>query len=261
VVSVMNSVSLLPLQGRTVLVTRTEQGNAVEREKLEALGAKVVEFPGIEIVEPIDQQLLTGAFEELANFDWIVFTSANGVKLFFEKLAAMPGLKAKFACVGPKTQKELGANGFEASFVPTEFLTDALGRQMASEFDLRKKKILLARAEGARKNIAQILRNAGAEVLEVPIYKIAPRERVDMDRARALLDGVTDVTLTSPSTVDAFVSNFGANEITARKIKVHAIGPVTADRAHQYGLEVATTASVHTIDGLVDALVRTVKVG
>ena len=181
------------------------------------------------------------------------------MKSFFEKVGNVPVVKAKFACVGPRTQKELEAYGFEASFVPMEYLTDSLAAELVSNFDLRGKKILLARAEGARKHIAQILRDAGAEVLEVPMYKTVPKERVDMERASALLEGVTDVTVTSRSTVDAFVSNFGTDEILARRIKVHSIGPVTADRARQYGLAVATTAGVHTIDGLVDALVHTVE--
>ncbi len=254
--SMMKKRHLLPLSGRSVLVTRTEQGNAVEKKMLEALGAKVVEFPVIKIVEPADPGPLVKAMENLHSFDWIVFTSANGVKFFFQKLSSASVIKAKFACVGPKTQKELEAYGFEASFVPSEFLTDSLGRELTLKFNLREKKILLARAEGARRNIAQILQDAGAEVFEVAIYKTVARDRVDMDRARTLLREVTDVTLTSPSTVAALVSNFCANEIAARKIKVHCIGPVTANKARECGLEVATSASVHTIDGLVEALVH-----
>jgi uroporphyrinogen III methyltransferase / synthase len=243
----------LPLKGRTVLIARTEEGNALEGQKLRSLGASVVEFPVIAIEPPSDLEAIRKALSEISNFDWIVFTSANGVRAFFEVVRGHEHkIRARFACVGPETQKALEAKGFEASFVPKKYLTTELGREMIKDFDLKGKKVLLARAEKANKEIALILLSAGATIVEAPVYRTTPRSHIDCAPS---LVGITDITLTSPSAAEALVSSIGPEIIISNKTIVHCIGPVTAERAQKLGLKVDTTASVHTIDGLVEALV------
>lgn len=247
----------LSLQGRTVLVTRTGSGNAVERKKLEALGAIVVELPLIEIAPPSDQSPVIEAIGEISSFDWIVFTSANGVIAFFRSLNenCRKALRAHFACVGSETERSLRKEGYEASIVPREFLTRQLGTELAKSYDLVGKKVMLARAEVADRKITEILRDAGADVVEVPVYRTKVR-RLESGEREISLNGITDITLTSPSTAEALVSNFGVAELTSRKTRIHCIGPVTKERAVELGLRVDTIAAVHTIDGLVDSLVQ-----
>jgi uroporphyrinogen III methyltransferase/synthase len=247
-----------PLKGRTILITRTREGNVAERKKLEALGARVVELPSIELGPPSDTNSIDLAIKEISTFEWIVFTSASGVRAFFERLVVHGqeklAIKAKFACVGPQTQKALEDEGFSATVVPKEFLTKSLGLELVKRFDdLGDKKILLARAENANPEIAFILRKAGAIVVEAPVYKTRVLERKDSTKTN-LLDGITDITLTSPTTVDAVIFNFNAKELNARNIRIHCIGPVTKNRAIELGLKVSTSATEHTIDGLIEAI-------
>jgi uroporphyrinogen III methyltransferase / synthase len=244
----------LPLSGRTILITRTEAGNAAERKRFESLGAKIVELPMITLGPPTDAGAIQQAIEDISSFDWIVFTSANGVRAFFGMSEDRSGeIRAHFACVGSETRKVLLEYGFDASLVPKRFLTGELGRELSQNFDIVGKKVLLARAEKANGEIARLLRAAGAELVEAPIYRVIQHKIVGRD---SLLSGVTDVTLTSPSIVEAFVSNFSVEEINLKKIRVHCIGPVTAERAKESGLNVQSVAKTHTINGLVDSLVQ-----
>jgi uroporphyrinogen-III synthase len=244
----------LPLKGRTILITRTEEGNALESAKLRRFGANVVELPVITIGPPSDPEPIRDALGEIASFDWIVFTSANGVKAFFEMASGCKEkIAAHFACVGPETQKALEARGFKASLVPQKYLTSELGRELVQRFDLKGKKVLLPRAERANREIVQILQSAAASVVEAPVYRSTPR--IQNNRTSSL-DGITDITLTSPSTAEALVASIGPEIIMSKKILVHCIGPVTAERAQKLGLKVDNTAAVHTIDGLVDSIVR-----
>jgi uroporphyrinogen III methyltransferase/synthase len=246
-----------PLKGRTILITRTKEGNISERTKLKALGARIVELPSIELGPPTDTNPIDAAIKDISTFEWIVFTSASGVKAFFERLESerreKQAIKAEFACVGPQTQKALEAEGFRATVVPREFLTKNLGLELVKRFDLKGKRALLARSEEASPEIAIILRGAGAIVVEAPVYRTMPPKEKKPVRGD-LMDEITDITLTSPSTVDGLISNLSAKEVNSRKIRIHCIGPVTASRAMQAGLKVSTTARRHTIDGLIAAI-------
>jgi uroporphyrinogen-III synthase len=242
------------LKGRTFLITRTVEGNRIEREKLETNGAKVIELPLIVIGPPSNSAKIDDATRKIQQFDWIVFTSANGVKYFFSKFKAWQKeeIKAKFACVGSETQRELEAQGLKPSIVPSEFLTLKLGEALA-RLGMKNKRILLARAEEANPEIASLLRNAGAIVVEAPVYRTIPRKIANLKKEE-ILERVTDLTLTSPSTVRGLITNFSAEELKKRNIRIHCIGPVTAKSAEQADLQLASIARVHTIDGLIDGV-------
>jgi uroporphyrinogen III methyltransferase/synthase len=246
-----------PLSGRTFLVTRTMFGNMAEKKKLESFGAKVIDLPLIEIHPPTESGPISDCINRIGEFDWIVFTSANGVNAFFKMLEREDGkrqeIRAKFACIGSETQRALKEHGFAPSLVPREFLTRTLGEEMLANFSLEEKQVLLARAEDANKDLAGALREGGVAVEDAPVYKTA-QKRIENLPAN-FLERITDVTLTSPSTVYAFAINFRVQEITERRIKVHCIGPVTAEAAKKVGLRVSTTAEVHTIDGLIDSII------
>lgn len=246
------------LRGRTFLVTRTHDGNIAERRKLEERGAKVIELPLIEVRPPTDQSKIDDAIARISEFDWIVFTSANGVNRFFERFKEKGGREeqtqnVKFACVGSATERALQDLGFKATLVPSEFRTLKLGEEMASRFEIRRKQVLLARAEEANREIIDVLERWGAVVTEAPVYSTVPRRALDSSDER-VLDQVTDITLTSSSTVKGLILNFDPEEIKLRRIKVHCIGPVTAESALKAGLDVSSTSSIYTIDGLIDTI-------
>ena len=256
------------MENRTFLVTRSSEGNAIERRRLESYGAKVVELPSIKIMPPSSWKPLDRAISKLEQFDWVVFTSANGVRMFFKRLRQEdPRLLARlrtdtgrprFACVGPATRRSLEVQGFRVSLQPKEFLTSKLGMDLARSMDIAGKKILLARAEVANKQLSKILRASHAVVTEAPTYRTQIRaSKLDS----GVLDKVSDVTLTSPSTVEGLVKSVSSKEITSRGIRVHCIGPVTAKSARANGLEVETIAKVNTIDGLIMTMVRQTRKG
>lgn len=240
-------------------MTRTREGNAKERELLEKHGAKVIDFPTIVISSPSSLKKMDYAIANFEKFDWVIFTSANGVALFFQRLAKSRRSlfrnlkvlkKTKFACVGPSTSLALRELGILCSAMPKKYLTEDLGKLLA-RMDIRGKKILLARAEVANKSISRILRRSGAIVIEAPVYRTISTG----GRRTRTPKNVTDITLTSPSTVEGLVKIFGA-KIHSTNARFHCIGPVTAARAREEGINVSTIAQVHTIDGLISDIVR-----
>ena len=253
-----------PLYGRTILVTRTVEGNYLQKRQLETLGANVVELATIRISPPSSWVECDRAIAIADDFDWIVFTSANGVRAFFrrcnlrkgareflEKLKNAELSKPKFACVGPSTKQALEREGFRSSFEPSEFLTISLATELTDFVNLTGKKVLLARVEGANNEISNVLEASGAKVFEAPVYATHLRSR---KISKATLESLTDITLTSPSTVEGLFRSISSMEIKARGMLVHCIGPVTAKRAKQYGLDVHSIAKTHTIDGLVESI-------
>ena len=178
------------LAGRTVLITRSAEGNSIEKEKLEKLGANVIEFAAIKISPPSSWAPFDDAIAMLETFDWIVFTSPNGAHAFFERCnlqaETVPVLnrlkngslltsRPKFACVGPSTKRALEECGFRSSFEPREFLTSALATELTKIENMRNQKVLLARAQEASREIRELLEAAGAEVLDAPVYRTEPQ--------------------------------------------------------------------------------------
>jgi len=251
------------LSGRTFLITRSAEGNMEERKKLEALGAKVVDLESIKISPPSSWEKLDEILPKLHEIDWIIFTSPNGVRFFFERFSTCrrEGKKAeqtnivfpRFACIGPSTARALESEGYISSFQPTEFLSTSLGEELSDSFDIAGKKILLARAERVTPELGNLLRKAGAIVVEVPVYSTS--SNIQQFPVKDL-DIITDITLMSSSAVDALLGSIPSNEIVARGIRVYCIGPVTASVAKRRGLESVSISAVHTLDGLVTALIE-----
>jgi uroporphyrinogen III methyltransferase/synthase len=253
----------LPLSGRTILITRTQEGNASEAEKMECLGARVLQVASIEMGPPSSWEKLDEALAKIRDYDWIIFTSANGVKGFFKRYGTkkLEELKGKnFACVGPSTRKALEEMGFYCAFQPERFLTSELGLELSSTFKVEGSRILLARAEKASADIITILERAGAFVSDVPVYKTnTPKQPKKL--SQDTLSKITDVTLTSPSTVEGFVQLVTPEKLPSLKAKVHCIGPVTAKKAKEIGLNVTTIAKTHSIDGMIDEILNHIKTG
>ncbi|MGQ9857312.1 MAG: uroporphyrinogen-III C-methyltransferase [Thermodesulfobacteriota bacterium] len=258
----LNWVEDLPLWGKRILVTRAREQASDLAQRLRLLGAQAVEFPTISIGPPSDLDLLDRAISQLGDYQWVVFTSPNGVRWFFERLRekgkdcrALAGLS--IAVIGPGTEKALERRGLRADLVPAEFRAEALAEAL-SEVDLKGKRVLVARAEEARDVLPMALLELGALVNVVPVYKTVlpqPREgQLESILAGGSLDAIT---FTSSSTVRNLVALAGVECLhkLLDGVTVACIGPVTAQTARQHGIDPHVVASNYTIEGLVEALV------
>jgi uroporphyrinogen III methyltransferase/synthase len=243
------------LFGRTVVVTRAREQASELRTRLLALGATVLELPAIRIV-PIDFTV-----PDLAGFEWVVFTSGNGVDAFFDrglvrsKLDARALAPVRIAAIGPGTAAALARRGLRADLVPERFVAESL----LEAFPVGSGRVLLARAEIARDVLPEGLARKGYEVETLAVYRTepAPPDPDTLARVRAGADtGAIDaITFTSSSTVDNFCDAVGV-ALPEPQPSVVSIGPVTSATARARGLRVDAEADPHTIDGLVEALVR-----
>lgn len=252
-----------PLFGRRIVVTRARaQAGELSRE-LESLGAEVFEFPTIEIRSPQDFGPLDAAIMDLDSFDWLVFTSANGVAAFLERLRhhgfdlrAVPR-GAKIAAIGPATAEALENAGLRVDVVPKEYRAEALLEEISSD-SLVGRRVLIPRAKVAREILPDKLREAGADVVVPSAYESAPSGE-GAERLRKLLENgeVDCVTFTASSTVENFVGAFGdeAGRLLS-KTRVACIGPITAETARGFGIRVDAEATEYTIPGLVDAVME-----
>ncbi|HVO22015.1 MAG TPA: uroporphyrinogen-III C-methyltransferase [Candidatus Margulisiibacteriota bacterium] len=250
-----------PLFGRRIMITRPRTQASEFADLLEAAGAEVVPFPTIETVAPPSLAALDDAIGRAREFDWVVFTSANGVRVFCERLQMLGAdlrdwHHARFAAIGPQTAKALQAYCVRVDAVPGEYRAEAVAAALA-QIGVAGKRILLPRAAGARAVLPQQLREHGATVEDVPTYTtVAPREHTQ-DLRDLLLRGAIDlVTFTSSSTVHNFVTLLdGGRRDALRNLTVGCIGPVTAETARGYGMRVAIQPETYTVAAFAAAIV------
>ncbi|MFC2029173.1 uroporphyrinogen-III C-methyltransferase [Chloroflexota bacterium] len=250
-----------PLFGQRVLVTRTRQQASALSARLRTLGADALELPTIRITPPEDWESLDSSIAEISSYDWIVFTSTNGVAYFFERLdragldaRALHGIR--LAAIGPTTAAELGVRGLRPDYVPGEYVAEAVAAGLG---DVRGRRVLLPRADIARPALANLLRAGAAEVAEVAAYRTVRPDSAP-DELQDLLAEINIATFTSSSTVrnlTAMAQDAGLNLARALgHATVACIGPVTAETARKTGLHVDVMAATYTIDGLVEAIVQ-----
>ena len=243
-----------PLFGRTVVVTRAREQASELRSRLELLGADVVELPAIE-VEPVDFTL-----PDLADYRWVIFTSANGVDAFFERGLASGGLDARalsparVAAIGPGTANALTRHGVRADLVPERFVAESL----LDAFPDGAGRVLLARAEAARDVLPDGLGAKGYTVDVLSVYRTVTAPVDPHSVARLHAGEIDAITFTSSSTVTNFCDVVGV--LPEPGPQIVSIGPVTSETARARGLRVDAEADPHTIDGLVAALVDLVGV-
>ncbi|HXW07210.1 MAG TPA: uroporphyrinogen-III C-methyltransferase [Vicinamibacterales bacterium] len=254
-----------PLFGRRIVVTRSREQAGDLIEMLEERGAEAIPAPTIHIAPPEDMGQLDRACAEASSFDWIVFTSAIGVERFMERLLAQTDVRelkgVRLCTVGASTAARLARYGLRVDLTPEEYRAEALAEALRGSGSLRDMRFLLPRADIGRELIADELRAAGADVVEVIAYRTTlgtAEGDGEYDIYRMLLDREIDaVTFTSASTVRNFATIFGREQAAdlLRTTVVASIGPVTAEAAQQ--LDIATTVMPerYTIPDLVDALV------
>ncbi len=246
------------LSGRTVLVTRPRGQASRLAAALAAEGAQTIEAPAIQIEPPTSWAEMDRAIAE-GPYDWVVFTSANAVRFFWDRLTAAGRdagwfAGARVAAIGPETARTLTSNGVRPDLVPDEFVAEALIACLADAEPLEGKRVLLPRSDIAREALVIGLRDAGAIVDQVPAYRTtsAPPPPGLIERLRS--GGIDAVTFTSSSTVRGVVEMLGTDADALRRLVVACIGPITAATAREAGVEPDVVATTYTIDGLVVAL-------
>lgn len=253
-----------PLFGKRVLVTRARvQAGELSRLLVEQ-GAEPVECPTIQIVPPGSWAELDEAIAGLRRYQWLVFTSVNGVKPFMERLQrkgldgrAVAGLR--LCCIGPRTAEALAAYGLRADVIPAEYQAEGLIEAMKAA-GVKGQRVLIPRAAVAREMLPEQLRALGADVHVVTAYRTVLPE-VEADRVKDLLkkQALHVLTFASSSTVRNFSGLFDSREEMRRltgSVIVACIGPITAKTAAEEGLPVTITAAENTIPALVEAIVQ-----
>jgi uroporphyrinogen III methyltransferase/synthase len=256
-----------PLFGRRIVVTRAREQAAELVRALEELGADVVALPTIRVLPVEDPAPLDAACDTAASFDWIVFTSVNGVDYFMERFLSRQDVRElkgpRICAVGASTTAALARYGIRADVTPAEYRSEAVLPALLERGPVKGTRFLLPRAQIARELLIDDLRLAGADVFDVVAYRtVDGAEGSGHDIYGMLLDRQIDaVTFTSASTVKHFVQLLGAEQapdLLASTV-VAAIGPVTAEAAQQLGLHPEVVPGHYTVPALVEALVAHFK--
>lgn len=251
--------SALILADKRILITRARAQTEEFSTLLENYGAEVIPFPTIEIAPPEDWGPLDKTIAKLETYDWVIFTSVNGVKFFTlrlkEKGVNITVLAEKKICaIGPRTQGELEKMGLTVTFMPTEYRAEGVADGLKAR-GIKGQKILLPRAKGARKILPEALLKAGAVLDEVEAYRAVRPVKNKGSLETILKKGIDVVTFTSSSTVRNFMELL-ADKTALNGVKVAVIGPITAETARNYGLEPAIAPAEYTIPVLVEAIVK-----
>ena len=249
-----------PLFGRTIVATRDAAGNAEFAKKILDRGGHPVAFSTIAIQPLTDGNEFLRILAHLGDYDWVIFTSPNGVRVFFEAMAAL-GKDARvfaanrLATLGVKTAAALAQYGIKADFVPTVFTGRELGRQLVAFANLNGKKVLSLRSELATNDLMEVLEMGGAIVEDVALYTAVPKTGDAEALRRQIEDGQIDwVTFASPSAARNFFDAIPPEVVNASGAKVASIGPVTSEQLDKLGLRVDLMAAEYTTDGLLDAI-------
>ena len=248
----------LPLFGQSIVVTRPVAQAGGLAGRLRALGAHVIEIPTIAFEPPESFAPVDRAIEKLDSYDWLAFTSANGVRCFIERLDAsscdLRSLRAKLCAIGPATAEALAKLHLKVDLTPDEFVAESVADAFRC-CSPAGKRVLLPRAETAREFLPEALRSFGAVVDVVPVYRAVVPEESRQAAERAWSGAKTPdwVTVTSSSTVTNLAELVPVARLRASRIA--SIGPITSGAARGLGLPVAVEASPYTADGLIDALV------
>lgn len=259
--SSLDFLSKRPLYGKRVLVTRPKHQAVGFTKHLVEFGAWVVELPIIAIDAIQDKAAVDSAIRELVRTDFVIFTSANGVAIFFDHLFdagadARAFVNCKLCAIGPETARALEDFGLRPEIVAGEYTAEGVAEAL-SGYEMRGTRVLLPRAKVTRDVLPKVLAAQGSQVVELPIYRtVTPPESIASLRELVREGGLDVVTFTSSSTVLGFVSAFSADELRRlmRNVVVACIGPVTADTARKRGLEVEVIATQYTAHGLAMAL-------
>jgi uroporphyrinogen III methyltransferase/synthase len=257
----LNWYEKLPLQGKKIMVTRSRQQSSELSRKLKASGGEVIEFPTIQIEPPDNQTEIDSKIREVSRSKFIIFTSVNGVRYFFKRLAEIKldirdiGT-GKIIAIGAATEEALKERGLMVDLIPEAFTSEGILDSLKGI--IRKNdKVSLPRAEIGRKNLITGLEELGAVVDDIPMYKtIIPNHKRD-ELIEILQEGIDIITFTSSSTVLNLLEILGSeSKALLKDSKIAVIGPVTGQTAKDAGLMIDIEAKEHSIQGLMDAIME-----
>lgn len=247
-----------PLFGKRIVVTRTRQQIGVLSKKLRDLGADVIELPTIRIEDPVDLLGFGEMVRDCHNYEWIIFTSPNGVDAFFrmfdkiyQDTRSIGGVR--IACVGPGTAEKVRERHLAVDLIPEkDFVAEGLVKAFKDHQNMENVSVLWVKGEETREVIANQLTGMGAIVDEAVAYRNVPEKEDNLEAiARLVNEGADLITFTSASTVDCFMD---LKVPLPAGCKVASIGPVTSEAARKHGLHVDIQAQENTIAGLVQAV-------
>ena len=259
----------LPLFGQRIVITRAREQAAELAGPLRALGAETIELPAIAIEDPDDWAPLDAAVRSAGSYDWIIFTSANGVRKFMARVSATATdlrtlAAAKLCAIGPATAAELRHHLLNVEKVPSEYRAEGLLDAFKGE-QLAGKRFLIPRARVARDVLPEELRRRGAQVDVVEAYRtITPAASAERARVVFARHKPTIITFTSSSTVSNFLSLLPADgrdtslQVALEGVKLASIGPITSETLRRHGLGVDIEAREYTVPALVKAIVEMV---
>ena len=251
-----------PLVGRKILITRARDQAAVFSSSLRDLGAEVIELPTIEIVPPASWKGLDRAIDQITSYNWLIFTSVNGVNFFWQRWKERnkdrlpPSLK--ICAIGPATAYQLMEKGIEVHTTPKEFVAEAILKGFEKSM-LKGKRILLARAKEARDILPEGLRKMGAQVDVVETYRTVKPKGGSKGLKQLLTKGKVDaITFTSSSTVNHFAELLKKEDLQnlLSGITIACIGPITARTAKNWKMRVQIQPKEYTIPALTQAIVQ-----
>ena len=244
-----------PLFGKTIVVTRDKKGNAEFAAKIIAAGGNPLEFDTIKIEPLTASNEFLKALAEIGKYDWVLFTSANGVSVFFEAVHRLNGDarifgSAKIAAIGSQTAGKLAEFGIKADFVPSDFTSAELAKQLAASVNLKDKKMLLLRSKIGMPEIVENLKKTGADVSDVPVYTTVTAKGDSEGLIDKLKAGKIDwITFCSPSSVRGFFEQIPADVVKSSKAKTVSIGPVTSERIAKLGVKIDLEAESIRLTG------------
>jgi uroporphyrinogen III methyltransferase/synthase len=247
----------LPLFGRRIIVTRAAVQAAELSDRLRALGADSIELPVIALEPPADPAALDRAIDNLATYDWLIFTSANGVRFFLDRLDQSPhdlrSLKARLCAIGPATRRAVEELHLKVDLMPEEYVAESLIKAFGSE-SLAGKRILLPRAAVARDVIPVELAKLGAQLDVVEAYRnvVPPSATARANEIFSSQKKPDWITFASSSAVKNLLAIAGHEALQG--IRIASIGPVTSSTLCSHGLKVDAEAKQFTLDGLVEAI-------
>lgn len=251
-----------PLFGRRIMLTRPDEGNGrdeVTIRRLQELGADVVVQPAIVIGPPENREPFDAALGRLAEFDWIVFSSGNGVRAVLRQLAALGRDarafgRAKLGAIGPGTAEALADFHLRADLVPPEYRAEALAASLVKRIPQGERKFLLIRASRGREVLAEMLRAAGGEVEQVVAYRSTDVARPSEEIAEQLSSDKIDwITVTSSAIARSLAAMFGPN---LKRAKLASISPITSATLRELGYEPNAEATEYTLAGVVAAILK-----
>ncbi len=248
------------LLGKRILITRAKAQAESFKIKLSELGANVILFPTIEIIEMDDYNEFVTALNSLDQYDWLILTSVNTVQILVDQLKKL-GIDQlpktlKTACIGPKTEAAFKKQGFRSDLMPQKFVAEYILPGLSS---IKGKKFLLPQADKARKFLADSIRENGGEIDDLIIYKTV-MPPLPKDSVNELQAGVDLITFTSPSTIINLSSMTRSIGLDLNNLpgdpSFACIGPVTAEAARDLEIPVSIIPEDYSVDGLITAMIQ-----